>query len=291
MDIDLLRTFLEVYRTRHFGRASRVLFITQSAISTRIRQLEEMLGTRLFSRKRNDIQLTAAGKRFIKYAESILSLWEEAKKNVILEEHEQPQLFIGAHPTLWDFYLPEWVEILRRDWPILLIRCETYRSEPLIQRLRDKSLDVGFMFDPPKLSDLLVREVETVTVVMVSTQKDLLAQQVVMQEDVHYILVDWGGSFLVEHSRWFPEAPVPFIQIDRGKLAYDYLLKYGGAAYLDHHCIQKDLEANTLFLVQDAPTFKQMVYAVYLNKGDNLLTVEETMSCLLNNFIPILPVE
>ncbi|MEX2517286.1 MAG: LysR family transcriptional regulator, partial [Gammaproteobacteria bacterium] len=44
MDVDLLKTFLEVQRTRHFGRAADNLFLTQSAISARIRQLEDELG-------------------------------------------------------------------------------------------------------------------------------------------------------------------------------------------------------------------------------------------------------
>ena len=42
MDIDLLRTFLEVYRTRHFGRTAENLYLTQSAVSARIRLLEEI---------------------------------------------------------------------------------------------------------------------------------------------------------------------------------------------------------------------------------------------------------
>ena len=61
MDIDLLKTFVEVVRTRHFGRAAENLYITQSAVSFRIRQLEQSLGVNLFIRQRNNIQLTAPG--------------------------------------------------------------------------------------------------------------------------------------------------------------------------------------------------------------------------------------
>lgn len=44
MDTELLKTFLEVSRTRHFGRAAESLYLTQSAVSFRIRQLENQLG-------------------------------------------------------------------------------------------------------------------------------------------------------------------------------------------------------------------------------------------------------
>lgn len=47
MDTELLKTFLEVSRTRHFGRAAEALYLTQSAVSFRIRQLENQLGVNL----------------------------------------------------------------------------------------------------------------------------------------------------------------------------------------------------------------------------------------------------
>lgn len=62
MDTELLKTFLEVSRTRHFGRAAEALYLTQSAVSFRIRQLENQLGVNLFTRHRNNIRLTTAGK-------------------------------------------------------------------------------------------------------------------------------------------------------------------------------------------------------------------------------------
>ena len=61
MNLELLKTFLEVERCRHFGRAAEELHLTQAAVSARIRQLEETLGVRLFERKRRDIQLTPPG--------------------------------------------------------------------------------------------------------------------------------------------------------------------------------------------------------------------------------------
>lgn len=61
MDTELLKTFLEVSRTRHFGRAAESLYLTQSAVSFRIRQLENQLGANLFTRHRNNIRLPASG--------------------------------------------------------------------------------------------------------------------------------------------------------------------------------------------------------------------------------------
>jgi len=57
MDTDLLKTFLEVSKTRHFGKAADNLFVTQAAVSARIKTLEKMLGASLLVRSRNNIHL------------------------------------------------------------------------------------------------------------------------------------------------------------------------------------------------------------------------------------------
>ena len=60
-----IEDFVEVVRTRHFSKAAENLYITQSAVSFRIRQLEQGLGVNLFIRQRNNIQLTAPGERLL----------------------------------------------------------------------------------------------------------------------------------------------------------------------------------------------------------------------------------
>ena len=83
MDSELLKTFLEVSRTRHFGKAAETLYLTQSAVSFRIRQLETQVGADLFTRHRNNIQLTEAGERLVPYAEKLMETWLLAKKEVL----------------------------------------------------------------------------------------------------------------------------------------------------------------------------------------------------------------
>ena len=73
MDLELLRTFLEVHRNRHFGRASETLHLTQAAVSARIKHLESLLGVQLFDRLRRDIRLTPEGNRLVRYAERLLA--------------------------------------------------------------------------------------------------------------------------------------------------------------------------------------------------------------------------
>ncbi|MEJ2552744.1 MAG: LysR family transcriptional regulator [Gammaproteobacteria bacterium] len=81
MDIQLPRTFLELDRCRHFGKAV--------SVSARIRLLEETLGVDLFIRRGYEIQLTSAGERLKRHAETIVAAWQRALTDTALdEEHE-----------------------------------------------------------------------------------------------------------------------------------------------------------------------------------------------------------
>ena len=74
MDHDLLKTFVEVSKTRHFGKAAENLYLTQAAVSSRVRQLESQLSVQLFFRQRNNIHLTPAGEKLLPLADASLTL-------------------------------------------------------------------------------------------------------------------------------------------------------------------------------------------------------------------------
>ncbi|MBF0126949.1 MAG: LysR family transcriptional regulator [Magnetococcales bacterium] len=279
VDLELLKTFLEVHRTRHFGRASRSLFITQSAISTRIKQLEETLGVTLFTRKRNDIQLTPAGRRFLASAEGLLGLWEEARKRV-LQEEERPALNMGALPGLWDAWLGERLEGLRQGCPGMALHTESHGNDALLRGVLEKRLDVVFLFDPPKSVELQVREVGEVEVMMVASDRDLPLGEVFDHPRLPYILVDWGRHFLTTHARAHPRAPRPWLQTDSASLARDWLLRSGGIACLARSRVARALLAGRLFAVLDGFKGHVRVYAVHLEAPEKRFQVEEALSFL-----------
>lgn len=95
MDVKVFRTFLELAKVRHFGRAAENLYITQAAVSARIKQLESYFDTQLFIRDRNNIKLTSAGERLIGYAEVMVTTLQQAKLELSLEDGKALQLTMG----------------------------------------------------------------------------------------------------------------------------------------------------------------------------------------------------
>lgn len=100
MDTELLKTFLEVQKTRHFGKAAENLYLTQSAVSFRIRQLEQSLGVALFSRHRNNIQLTEAGELLLPHAEAVISALQAARTQLQQQSSLPQRLTVAVEPGL-----------------------------------------------------------------------------------------------------------------------------------------------------------------------------------------------
>lgn len=101
MDLDLLKTFLAVSQTQHFGRAADRLFITQSAVSARIRLLESQLGHTLFLRNKKNVALTQEGHLFIEHANKMLAQWQQARESLKQINLNPPQLNITCPPLIW----------------------------------------------------------------------------------------------------------------------------------------------------------------------------------------------
>lgn len=277
MDIDLLRTFLEVYRTRHFGRTAENLYLTQSAVSARIRLLEETLGAPLFTRARNDIQLTPAGTRMLKYAEAILNAWNRARQDAALGEEDKVSLAIGASYSLWDILLQDWIHRLYGTMPRVALQAEAHGPEMLIRKLLDHALDVAFMFEPPQMAELEVREVASIKLIMVADRPNLTAREAVGNG---YIMADWGTSFAIAHARHFPDMPPPAVRMGLGRMALAFLLHNGGATYLAEQMVSEHLASGRLHRVDDAPVIDRQVYVVYPLASERKPLLEQALVLL-----------
>lgn len=259
MDLELLRTFLEVNRHRHFGRAGEALNVTQSAISARIRLLERTLGVRLFERHYHDLQLTPEGNRLVRHADLLLSGWRKARQEVALGGAAR-QLTVGGSLRLWDVALQDWLHTLRTNMPELAIIAEMHTPEFLTQRILDGHLDIAFMLEPAQLETLQVKKIASIELLMVSSRPDCSAHSTLAGD---YIMVDWGLAHALRHRRLYPDAPEPQLRVAQARMALSHLHQLGGAAYLPGRMIRNELEEGCLHVVRDAVIMEQHAYAVY----------------------------
>jgi DNA-binding transcriptional LysR family regulator len=277
VDISLLKTFLEVAKTRHFGRAADNLFVTQSAVSARIKLLEEMLGVELFSRKRNDIQMTPAGSRLHQHAENIIKGWERARQAIALDPDLSFSLAIGSVSGLWSLFVQEWVRSLRSRSPDMALQIEIQAADNLVQRLILGSLDIAFMFDPPQTPGLELRQATELPLVLVSSGQD---KDLAGAMGEAYVMVDWGSAFSVVHAEKFPELPVPMLRTNSGEVALGLLLDRGGSAYLPLEMVRPLLQEGRLYRIDEAPVINRLAYLVYRPESQDRQSIQTALKAL-----------
>lgn len=282
VDIDLLKTFLEINRTRHFGKAAENLFVTQSTVSARIHQLEEIVGAPVFTRTRNNIQLTAAGQRLLQHAENILTIWNQARQQIAIDSDQKIPFTIAGVPSMWDIVLQDWLNKVSKKRTKLSINAEVTVHETIARRLRDGTIDLGFTFDPVNINEIVSKEILHIPLVMVSSKDKLTVKKAIQS---NYILVNWGTTFATMHARDFPDLPSPSLRTSHGRIALANILVNGGTAYLAEPMVKEQLEAGKLFKVEDAPVLERPAFANFPQRGEKTSLIDELLSILPDKLV------
>ncbi|GLR73555.1 HTH-type transcriptional regulator HdfR [Aliivibrio sifiae] len=266
MDTDLLKTFLEVTKTRHFGRAAEHLFLTQSAVSFRVRQLESQLGNPLFTRQRHNVQLTAAGERLLPYAEAILQTWGRAKQDVALTEEYNSQITIGASALIWEFDgISDWINGIYDTVPGLALRLESIPRQDLAKSLLDKSVDLFITSEPPKIDGIRVFKIRDYQLQLVSQIEHCTMKSI---QTLPLVYLDWGARFAIQHSKISELQRTPILHSHSSRMALDYLMTHPSVGYLPAPVINQNVENNELYVVDDAPIMEQELYLVWQEKSE-----------------------
>ncbi|MBB1362195.1 HTH-type transcriptional regulator HdfR [Shewanella sp. SR44-4] len=277
MDTDLLKTFLEVSRTRHFGKAAENLYLTRSAVSFRIKQLENILGIELFERLRNNIQPTPAGERMLGHAEAVLNAWERAKQDIILNQQHSAQLALSAGDNIWDAFLQGFLQPLHLGLEGVALRTDVLPAVVMTRQLIERTLDIAITFDPPKLDGVILVKLAEVKLYLVCKQAGVKLTQT---PTLPYIKVDWGTAFNITHAQDFTMLPLPVLHTSSARMALDFILNNGGCAFLPEALIQPYLDNGTLYVVDDAKCIHRHVYAAYWAENERLAYIEQAISIL-----------
>lgn len=147
--IKQLRYFVALVEEGHFGRAAAASFVSQSAFSTAIKELEGVLGTRLVDRTKRQVTITATGQEIAIQARLCLRDLEGLVE--IAEGQREPlggQLRLGVIPTIAPFLLPKALPRLRRAHPKLRLFLTEDQTVSLHSKLLDGDLDVVLLALP-----------------------------------------------------------------------------------------------------------------------------------------------
>jgi len=155
IDLRQLRYFVAVAEEEHVGRAAERLHISQSPLSRQIAQLEESLGLNLFERTQQRIRLTVDGRTFLAETKALLT---HAKRLESLGKRlgrgEEGGLCIGyIENAMHTSVLPDALSILRAARHDLHIALYSQNSQEQLEGLRQRSLDIALVSEPPSDDD------------------------------------------------------------------------------------------------------------------------------------------
>ncbi|AOR70818.1 LysR family transcriptional regulator [Burkholderia stabilis] len=148
MDVGRLRALLELERCGTMAAAAEALFLTPSAVSQQIAQLEEEAGVELTERVGRGVRLTPAGHALAGYAERVMVVLDEARSELAeLRREIAGELRVAAFPSIASVVLPDTVKELRRAFPRLSIEIEELEPIDAVAALRSWRADIALIDD------------------------------------------------------------------------------------------------------------------------------------------------
>ena len=145
LDLDAVKAFVLTAELQSFTRAADALDSTQSAVSLKLRRLEDQLGRRLLERTPRQVRLSAEGVAFMDAARQLVGAHERA---VASFDVKQRRLVIGISHQLVGSELPALLRWMNEHDPNLLIEMRVAGSRELIQAYDDGTLDAALILQP-----------------------------------------------------------------------------------------------------------------------------------------------
>ncbi len=169
MNLDYLKTYLEVIKLGSFSEVARKLSISQPAVSFQIQKLEQDLGVRLIDRGQKTLTVTEAGKRLLRFAEAV----EEERERLMycldqLREEVIGDLIITASTIPGDFILPSFFSEFKTQHPAVSIQVVVSDSATVIAEVRSGTYEVGFCGIAPEGQELELFKIAEDEIVLIA---------------------------------------------------------------------------------------------------------------------------
>ena len=156
LDLTQLRYFQAIAGHGSLTGAARDLGVTQPALSSALRRLEESLGTTLFERTREGMTVTSTGAELLHHASGILTAIERAEQAVLgLETGERGRFVVGCPESLGIYYLPGVLARIARDMPGVELVLWTGRSRDVERAVVRREVHFGIVARPLPHPDLV----------------------------------------------------------------------------------------------------------------------------------------
>jgi len=186
MEDHRLKAFCLVVELKSFSKAADAKFMTQSAMSHLIKNLEDELGVKLLNRHSKTVAPTPAGRLFYEHARKILEQYKIMKNDVynIVSKIKGP-LHIGASTTAAAYLLPQVFYSFLKTYPEVTIEITVSNTEKIINDINEGRADIGIVEGNIKNPGVLLEDIaEDEIVIIASDDNSLTKKKSLMPHDL-----------------------------------------------------------------------------------------------------------
>jgi DNA-binding transcriptional LysR family regulator len=195
LDSDDLAVFLAAAEAGSVGRAAAHLHVVQSAVTTRLRKMEDGLGVRLFRRHARGVTLTAEGETLLPYARQITRLIAEARHAVTDSKMPRGRLAIGAIETATALRLGQRLAAFARSFPDVELTIRTGTTPEMVTRVLRQELEAAFVCGPVAHAQLIVQSVVTERLMVVAPPGIASLDAAIASDQVRILVLRQGCSY------------------------------------------------------------------------------------------------
>lgn len=270
MTLRHIKIFCSVYEHGcNTTRAAQALHMTQPAVSLAVRELEQYYGVRLFDRIGRRLQITEAGRHFLRYASHISALFEEMEKGLRSWDNAGV-LRVGASITIGSHFLPGYVKAFTSCCPQTQVRAVIEPSDRLERRLLANELDFalieGVVHDPAILSEAYMED--HLSVICAADGKWKQDQVISLEEfkRQEFLLREPGSGTREVFNRVIEEAGfsvTPLWEACSTTALINAVINGLGIAVLPHRMIREPLEQGLVVTVEvEGLDFRRFFYMI-----------------------------
>lgn len=253
-DFQDFAVFQQVARLGSMSGAAASLRLAQPTVSARVSALEAEIGVTLFRRTARGSELTAAGQRFLGYAERCLALYAEGAKEA-RSEGKRRELRLAAPASLAELLFAELASALVTD--SFDVSLSSNHSPQVLEMLDDRRVDVGLCGRGPTMSSLVTVPLPPLAIACVAAADHPLAsrppQSYGLAEVAQHRLAvfEWHEQVddLLEHIRFAAGAVTGLIKVSPAEVARQ-LVRQGAISWLPVALVRDDLAGGAMVMLK-----------------------------------------
>jgi len=186
MHIETLKIFCDLAEQLSFSKTAEKNFLSQSAISQQLAQLELTHNCQLISRKKRPIELTKEGQLLYRASRDIIDRYEQLKSEInTLKSSGESRINVAAIYSIGMHTLPEYVKKFMVKYPKVNVHIEYFNAAKIYELVLAGSVDIGLVAVPKRDKRLDVYDFEDEPLVLVCSPKHPFARE--SEIDVHRI--------------------------------------------------------------------------------------------------------